>query len=289
MQLWSKEVEREFFNEYLMSIPPEDLFYKLDDGRYCAYYPKDYAGTKKTLQARNSRIGTFTETWCNSLFRPIVEKHRLHAVRGAICEKIGLADTSPADLAVCTTNDTIQEPGNIKLIIEIKMSVVWNWEFKNKSIKEIGDYSTHIGNPGLLRSDSMLKAIGKSINIRVSDIESAKIPIIVLGNTPITDAYQHKVDFLKTSGVIQGFWSINPNPLNNKNTILKTTKEGFKQITNIGQLEQMTIELLEQNNMFFSGMKNLTELGKIIELASREPNYEQKANSFLNQIRNDSD
>ena len=61
----------------------------------------------------------------------------------------------------------------------------------------LGDYKQHKGNPSLLRSDSMLKAIGKSINIRVSGIASAKIPIIVLGNSPITDSYVKKLIFLK--------------------------------------------------------------------------------------------
>ena len=32
----------------------------------------------------------------------------------------------------------------------------------------------------------MLKAIGKSSNIRISHPTASKIPIIVLGNTPIT-------------------------------------------------------------------------------------------------------
>jgi len=46
----------------------------------------------------------------------------------------------------------------------------------------------------LLRSDSMLKGIGKSINIRVSSFKAATIPIIVMGNTPITNSYYPKVD-----------------------------------------------------------------------------------------------
>ncbi len=58
----------------------------------------------------------------------------------------------------------------------------------------------------------MLKAIGKSINIRVSGNESATIPIVILGNSPITESYVKKVDFLKESGVIQNFISLNPIP-----------------------------------------------------------------------------
>jgi hypothetical protein len=43
-------------------------------------------------------------------------------------------------------------------------------------------------------SDSMLKTIGKSINIRVSSFKAARIPLIVMGNTPITNSYYPKVD-----------------------------------------------------------------------------------------------
>ena len=75
------------------------------------------------------------------------------------------------------------------------MSIVWNWELQGgKTLSCIGDYKTHQGNPGLLRSDSMLKGIGKSINIRVSSFQAATIPIIVMGNTPITNSYYPKVD-----------------------------------------------------------------------------------------------
>ena len=67
-----------------------------------------------------------------------------------------------------------------------------------------GLYNTS-GQSGLLRSDSMLKAIGKSINIRVSNYKASNIPIIIIGNTPITNNYYSKVDHLKTAGIIQGF------------------------------------------------------------------------------------
>ena len=69
---------------------------------------------------------------------------------------------SPADVVISRSKNISQAPEDIFAIIEVKMSVVWNWELqKNKSFVCIGDYKTHQGNPGLLRSDSMLKAIGK--------------------------------------------------------------------------------------------------------------------------------
>lgn len=56
----------------------------------------------------------------------------------------------------------------------------------------------------------MLKAIGKAINIRVSNPLSSNIPIIVFGNSPISKDYCDKVDILKNNGIIQGFYSLNP-------------------------------------------------------------------------------
>ena len=125
-----------------------------------------------------------------------------------------MTNSTDADIAFCTTNGTNQTAENIKLIFEVKMSIVNNYSY-DKEIDElnfVGDYKTHKGTPSILRSDSMLKAIGKSINIRVSGTESSKIPIIILGSSPISNNYKKKVDFLKQAGVIQGIISLHPNP-----------------------------------------------------------------------------
>ena len=107
---------------------PEKLFYKLKSG-YFAYVPKGCDAEGKTLQSRNSLIGQFTEKWCKKLFEPIAKDLKLHAINGVICEEIGLSRQSNADIAFCTTNDTMQKPQNIKIIFEIKMSVVSNYKF----------------------------------------------------------------------------------------------------------------------------------------------------------------
>ena len=134
-----------------------------------------------------------------------------------------MSTQSDADLAFCTTNETQQKTENIKLLFEIKMSIVNNYKFANEKVNLVGDYKTHKGTPSILRSDSMLKAIGKSINIRVSGMESTKIPIIILENSPITKNYSNKVDFLKKAGIIQSFISLYPTPSNDyiKNTVGK--------------------------------------------------------------------
>ena len=285
MSLWNNETEIQFFTEALRNFAsPEQLFYNLNSGYY-AYVPKSVDGESQTLQSRNSLIGQFTEKWTKDLFSPIARQLDLYAVNGVYCDAIGLPKRSNADLAFCTTNSTNQRPENIKLLFEIKMSIVSNYQFTQPdNLSLIGDYKSHKGNPALLRSDSMLKAIGKSINIRVSGIESTKIPIIILGNSPITDSYIHKVDFLKTAGVIQGFWSLNPSPTNTEH-VKTTPNNGFQTIENIEMLSTITSELLSQEMNYFSSMVSKPKLGEIIRIANQESTDEAKAKKFLQLIR----
>ena len=213
-------------------------------------------------------------------------------MQNVISEEIGLTRQSPADVAICKTKDVTQDPQNIFLIIEVKMSVVWNWELIFKDSKTfdvipIGDYKTHQGNPSLLRSDTMLKAIGKSINVRVSSFSASKIPIIIIGNTPVTKSYYGKIDHLKNNGIIQGFWSVNPNPLDNDEENIKNTPhKGFYRFDNYEELQKSTLNLLKEEREFFSSMQTKKRLGKIIEMANKESTYEAKAQRFLNLLRN---
>jgi hypothetical protein len=130
----------------------------------------------------------------------------------------------------------------------------------------------------------MLKAIGKSINIRVSGIESTNIPIIILGNSPITDSYIHKVDFLKTAGVTQGFWSLNPAPTSTKH-VRSTPLNGFQTVENINLLSKLINELLNQEMNYFSSMISKPKLGEIIRIANEENTAEAKAEKFLQLIK----
>jgi len=285
MELWNTETEIKFFEETLKSIgSPEKLFYKLNS-EYYAYIPKSVKGDGKTLQSRNSPIGKFTEKWTKDLFAPIAKEFGLYAVNGVICEEIGLSKRSNADLAFCKSNNVNQKHEDIKIIFEIKMSIVSNYKLKPQNrIEYVGDYKSHKGNPSLLRSDSMLKAIGKSINIRVSGKESAKIPIIILGNSPITESYSTKVDLLKTAGVIQGFLSLYPNPTESDH-IQNTSKNGFQTIENIDTLKNLCSDFLEEELTYFSSMLTKTRLGELIRISNREKSDEEKAEKFLNMIR----
>lgn len=290
-KLWSKEEEYEFFRKTLQIATPEQLFYITNDGRYLAYWSKNYKGRKTTLQSRNAFIGSYTEKWVKNLLDPIAKKFNAYAMHNVVCEEIGLGERSPADVAIVKTPRRQQGPENIILLVEVKMSIVWNWEYNPDTgeIKCIGDYTTHQGNPGLLRSDTMLKAIGKSINVRVSSFEASKIPIIIIGNTPITKTYYDKVDHLKKAGIVQGFYSVNPSPVdrNNANNIKSTPGKGFIRIDEYSELQDIIVNLITGEREFFSAMITKNKLGKIIEIANRELTYEKKAEKFLEMIRSD--
>ncbi len=282
MKFWDIDTEKRFFIEALKNFAsPEQLFYNLTDG-YFAYVPKGKSAEGQTLQSRNSLIGQYTEKWSKDFFQPIAKKLGLYAVNSVVCPELGLTSQSDADLAFCTTNDTQQKAENIKLLFEIKMSIVNNYQYDNRQVKFVGDYKTHKGNPSILRSDSMLKAIGKSINIRVSGPESKKIPIVILGNTPITKNYLKKVDFLKKSGIIQGFISLYPNPTNE---FIKNTKEkGFQTFEQYQELSEFIIDLVNSDMNFFSSMLPKRKLGQIITISAKENDDISKAEKFLSLI-----
>ena len=250
---------------------------------------KNYKGTKTTLQSRNAFIGAYTEKWSLEILKEVAKELNAHAVRNMVCEELELTKGSPADVAICKTDSIVQKPKDIISIFEVKMSIVWNWELlKNNSkftLRCLGDFKTHQGNPGLLRSDSMLKAIGKSITVRISSLESAKIPIIVLGNTPVMKSYYSKVDNLKNYGIIQGFWSLNPAPLDNNGENVKETRgKGFLRFDAYSGFKENILALLKEDMMFFAGMKSKNDLGKFIEIANKQDTYEKKAEKFLNMM-----
>lgn len=177
MDLWNNEYEVDFFSRMLNGVASsEKLFYTLPSGSY-AYIPKNETSNNTALQSRNALIGHYTETYCKKLLAPIARKNNLYAINTVRCDEISLPRQSEADLAFRTTNNTQQDSSDIKIIFEIKMSIVSNYKYDGNTINYIGDYKTHRGIPSLLRSDSMLKAIGKAINIRVSSVAANNIPI----------------------------------------------------------------------------------------------------------------
>lgn len=287
MRLWSKNQEKLFFDKSKNFATPEQLFYRTDDGRLVTYWPKGYSGAKSTLQARNSLIGNFTEKWVCDLMNYMLRHEDLHVIQQAQIPSIGITHKSPADIVIATADKKVLMADEVKLIFEVKMSLVWNWQYDDftGNVKEIGDYRTHQGRPSFTRSDSILKAIGKGIDIRVSNVKASKIPLIILGNAPLSNGFCKKADYLKTSGIIQGFWSLNPFPLNHGNTRKRSHKNGFVRIDNVDELNMSLNQLFKQDLNFFSGMENPEKLGQLIEIANRENTYENKGLKFLNLLK----
>ncbi len=287
MRLWSRNQEKIFFEKSRNFASYDQLFYRTNDERYVAYWPKGYDGPKSTLQARNSLIGNYTEKWVSDLIKHVLEDKNLYVVQQAQIPAIGISRKSPADIAIATQNKKVLMPDEVKLIFEVKMSLVWNWEYdvQTSHIREIGDYRTHQGRPSFTRSDSILKAIGKCIDIRVSNFKSSKIPLIVLGNAPLSNGFCKKADYLKKAGIIQGFWSLNPFPLNHGNTRKRSHKNGFLRMDNTDEFNMSLDKLFNQELNFFSGMQNPKKLGQLIELANREKTYQEKGLKFINLLK----
>ena len=287
MRLWSRNQEKIFFEKSRNFASYDQLFYRTNDERYVAYWPKGYDGPKSTLQARNSLIGNYTEKWVSDLIKHVLEDKNLYVVQQAQIPAIGISRKSPADIAIATQNKKVLMPDEVKLIFEVKMSLVWNWEYdvQTSHIREIGDYRTHQGRPSFTRSDSILKAIGKCIDIRVSNFKSSKIPLIVLGNAPLSNGFCKKADYLKKAGIIQGFWSLNPFPLNHGNTRKRSHKNGFLRMDNTDEFNMSLDKLFNQELNFFSGMQNPKKLGQFIELANREKTYQEKGLKFINLLK----
>ena len=287
MRLWSKYQEKLFFDKSKNFATHQQLFYRTDDGRYVTYWPKGYNGTKSTLQSRNTLIGNFTEKWVCDLLTNILPEDEYYIMQQAQIPAIGITHKSPADIVIATANKKVLMPDEVKLIFEVKMSLVWNWQYDETTgmIKEIGDYRTHQGRPSFTRSDSILKAIGKGIDIRVSNVKASKIPFIILGNAPLSNGFCKKADYLKNAGIIQGFWSLNPFPLNHGNTRKRSVKNGFLRMDNVDELNMRLNQLFKQDLNFFSGMENPKRLGQLIEIANREETYENKGLKFLNLLK----
>jgi hypothetical protein len=274
MNFWNIEDEINFFYKSLNLFDVEQLFYKIKD-RYFAYIPKRI-NFHYTLQSRNSIIGNYTEKWVKDFLAPIAKENNLYCLNGVVCEELGLNKNSPADVAFCKTNEKIQKAENIKAIFEVKMSIVNNYEFENNKIKFAGDLTTHKAIPSLLRSDSMLKAIGKCVNIRLKN-ERSFIPLFVIGNTYISKNYLSSVDLLKKRGIIQGFINLFPDITPNK--VFQSPLKGFVTFTNYKELKKYIEKFLVEDYVYFSKAIKRKDLLILFE------NNNSKLEIFLKELR----
>ena len=287
MRLWSKNQERIFFDDSKNYASYDELFYKITDDKYVAYMPKEYQGFKSNLHLRDLLTKKYTEKWVCELFNELLENSDLHVIHQARVPSIGISHKSPADIVIASENKKVLMPDEVKAIFDVEMSIVWNWQYDsiNGVISEIGDYMTHQGKPSFTRSDSVLRAVGKCIDIRLSNFKSSKIPLIILGNSPLSNGFCRKADFLKLAGIIQGFWSLNPFPLNHGNTKKCSSKSAFIRFDNSEELNMSLDQLFKHEINFFSGMENLEKIGQLIEIANNESTFENKGLKFLNLLK----
>jgi hypothetical protein len=93
-----------------------------------------------------------------------------------------------------------------------------------------------------------------------------------------------KVDFLKKSGVIQGFWSLFSNP-SESDYIKETPEAGFRTIKDTTILNKVVKGLTEKDLNFFSSMLPKETLGKVIKESNKEEDEIKKAEKFIELIR----
>ena len=167
------------------------------------------------------------------------------------------------------------------MIFEIKMSITNNYELKNGKVEFVGDHTTHRGSPSLLRSDSVLKAAGKAINTRLSCEEAKKIPIVILGNTHISDYYLDKADNLAQYGVVQKIISLNPHTGDTKSSPLNH----FCTPQNSKELKEILKGILKQKLYYFSAMISKEKLGQAIKKISKTDDEIELAENFLNELK----
>lgn len=59
----------------------------------------------------------------------ILESKNSHVVQQAIMLAIGISNNSPEDIVTATVNNKVLMPEEVKLIFEVKISIVRNWEY----------------------------------------------------------------------------------------------------------------------------------------------------------------
>lgn len=282
-KLWQIEDELNFLQRAMNITTVEKLTVDINNVNM-VFAPSYFRGDVKTPQSRNTLIGEYTEKWCRDFFADIAQSKGLYAISGVQCEELGLQSSSSADLAFCKRPGIRQKAEDIVLIFEIKMGIVNNYKYNTttRSFEFVGRYNEHKGTPSLLRSDSMLKAIGKAVNIRMSCGLGREIPIIVLGNSPIGKSYTTKVDNLCAGGIIQQFISLYPDC--GGCGIHETSNGGFKTYSSCTEISNYILSILKNRQHFFSAMMSDKELGEILEQACKEDSFEDKGKKFIELI-----
>ena len=299
-QLWSAEVEQKFIIEDSMLAT---IYCKKD----CGFSEKSFFRGKSrncpdcdgslavdTLNSRNAVVGAKTETFAKNILSSALKELRpqlsqdLFVRQGVICPSLGLKGGSGADLAIVTQEKGGPMPASaIKCLFEVKMSFIWNWHEENLT-SPTADYDSHFGRPSIFRTDSILKAIGKA-GITRSYVGSEGIPFIVVGNTPPPPGYRTNIDRTVSSGLIQKWISLTPNPLvvkpkesPGKRNPKHTT--GFLRIDEVKELQLLLKTLLTQKWLYTSAMADAAKVGLLIKSLDMDGTPEQIGQEFLRRL-----
>lgn len=242
---------------------------------------------------RNAVVADATERFAVDLFNQTVGSSpelsgKFFVKRNVVCSQLELRGATAADMAIL--NDDITGPvlaKNIECILEVKMSLIWNWVERDKT-NPVADYDGHAGRPSIYRTDSILKAIGKAAITR-SCQGSERIPFIVLANTPPPPNYRDKVDGTVKAGLIQKWISLTPNPLIVEPSRLPARRNpklttGFLRIDAVSELQELLATTLRTDWRYIGAMVEAKKIGALIKSLDLSQTPDQVGYEFLRRL-----
>jgi hypothetical protein len=242
---------------------------------------------------RNAIVADATERFALSLFSHAVNTSptmsgKFFVKRDVVCPQLELQGATSADMAILNRDmDGPVSPETIECILEVKMSIIWNWAEGDRH-RPIADYDGHAGRPSIYRTDSILKAIGKAAITR-SCPGSETIPFIVVGNTPPPPNYRDKVDGTVTAGLIQKWLSLVPNPLFVEPARLAAKRNpkqtaGFLRIDSVSELQDLLGKILTTEWKYVGAMVEPKKIGEIIKSLDLSRTPEEIGYEFLKRL-----
>lgn len=249
--------------------------------------------TVSSFNQRNALVADLTERFALELFQQTINTSdvmagRFFVKRNVVSPQLELLRATAADLAILNKDtDGPVSPNEIECVLEVKMSIIWNWMQNNKE-KPIADYDKHTGRPSIYRTDSILKAVGKAAIMR-GYLGSERIPFVVVGNTPPPPNYRDKVDGTVRAGLIQKWISLTPAPLVVEPTgsIARRNPKrttGFLRIDSINELRKLLEKILMTKWQYVGAMLEPQKIGDIIKSLDLSLAAEEIGHAFLKRL-----
>lgn len=251
-----------------------------------------------TPQGRNAPLTRLLEPYAQSLIARAISESRVldgpyYVKPNVVCEELELTSGSGADLAILDKQVRGVPPAeNIKCVIEVKMSLLWNWEPERRD--PVGDYDDHQGRPSIDRTDTILKAAGKAAIIRGTDA-GRTIPYVVIANSPPPSGYYGKIDATVQGGFVQKWLSVTPEPIwlnkakakgGKDRNPTQTPKGGFVRLNTLSELIETVEWLLDTDWHFLGGMCDPETLGKLISDIPPGLSLRDVGKTFLDGLEN---